>query len=222
MDITTFLAFTASFLLLIMSIYATMGLFGGKKSAPPLSFFSLGKEVDFHGLTTLSTALAKKEVKAWNQFAFGSPYIVAEKIVKRGKKYSYLAVPKGFESDLQGYLLLRGIRYFKVDNPVPIEAESILVSNFSFKSLGSFEKIDSMVMPIAHTDHGGAVVQIVMRGDSDGLCEINSRLATFGDDHEARRLFYMISGDTKAQSGSKKLEQAISLRLFKDKNVERF
>jgi len=222
MEVTTFLAFTVSFLLLIMSIYATVGLFGGRKLAPPLSFYSLGKELDFHGLTALTTALAKKEIKAWNQFTFGSPYIVTEKIVKRGKRFSYLAIPKGFESDLQGYLLLRGIRFYKVDNPIPIEAESILVSNFSFKNLGGLEKIDSMVMPIAHTDHGGAVVQIVMRGDEDGSCEVSSRLATFGDEHEAQRLLYMISGDTKAKSGSKKLEEAISLRLFREKNVERF
>lgn len=222
MDITTFLTLTASLLFLVMSIYATVGLFGGKKPAPPLSFYSLGKELDFHGLTTLSTALAKKDIRAWNRFAFGGPYIVAEKIVKRGKRYSYLAVPKGFESDLQGYLLLRGIRYFKVDNPVPVEAESILVSNFSFRNLGSLAKIDSMVMPIAHSDHGGAVVQVVMRGNEDGSCEVDSRLATFGDEHEAQRLFYMVSGDTKAKPGSKKLEQAISLRLFREKNVERF
>ena len=222
MDITTFLAFAASFLLLVMSIYAAVGLFGRSKSAPPLSFYSLGKELDFHGLTALSMALAKKEIKAWNQFSFGSPYIVAEKIIKRGKRYSYLAVPKGVESDFQGYLLLRGIRYYKVDNPVPIKAESIFVSNFSFKSLGGLEKIDSMVMPIAHTDHGGAVVQIMIRGDEDGSCEVDSRLATFGDEYEAQRLFYMIGGNTKAKSGSKKLEQAISLRLFREKNIERF
>jgi hypothetical protein len=79
-----------------------------------------------------------------------------------------------------------------------------------------------MIAPIAHTEHGGAVVQLLVRGDRDGSCELNSRLATFGDDHEARKLFYMISGNTKAKSGSKKLERNISLRLFGEKNVERF
>jgi hypothetical protein len=122
MDVTSFIGFIASFMLLVVSIYATLGLFGGRKSAPPLSFYNLGKELDFHGLTTLSMAIAKKEIKLWNKFTFGDPYIVAEKIMKRGKKYSYIAVPKGFESDFQGYLLLKGIRHFKVDNPVPVEA----------------------------------------------------------------------------------------------------
>ncbi len=222
MEITTFLGFMASFLLLFISIFVTMGFFGGRKPAPPLSFYNLNKELDFDGLVSLSTAVAKVRMKSWNRFNFGDPYIVVEQIMKKGVKSSYLAVPKGFESDLQGYLLLKGIRYFKVDNPVPIEAESILVSNFSFRNIKSLDKINSMILPIANSQYGGAVIQLVMRGDREGGYRLNSRLATFGDEHEARRLFYTISGDSKAQPGSKKMEEAVSLRLFREKNAERF
>ncbi len=199
-----------------------MGFFGGRKPAPPLSFYSLGKELDFDGLVALSTAVAKVRMKFWNKFSFGDPYIVIEQIIKKEMKYSYLAVPKGFESDMQGYLLLKGIRYFKVDNPVPIEAESILVSDFSFRNMKNLNKINSMVIPIVDSQYGGAVIQLVMRGDREGGYELNSRLVTFGDEHEARRLFYAISGDSKAQPGSKKLEEAVSLRLFREKDAEKF
>ena len=222
MDVLQFLGFTAAFLLLFISVFVTVGHFGGRKPAPPLSFYSLGRDLDFEGLVALSSAVASKEIKFWNQYNYGEPYIVSEQIIKKGKRYSYIAVPKGFESDFQGYLLLRSIRFFKVGNPIPIEAESILVSDFSFRNIGSLNKLNSMVMPIAHSQYGGAAVQMVLRGKREGGFELNSRLATFGDDHEARKLFYAISGNARAQHGSKKLEEAMSLRLFREKNVERY
>lgn len=221
-NLAQFLGFAAAFLLLVISIFVTMGYFGGRKLAPPLSFYTLSRELDFDGLVMLSTAVAKKEVKAWNQFIFGPPYIVAEQVFGNEAKYSYIAVPRGFESDFQGYLLLRGIKFSKVDDPAPIEAESILVSDFSFRGLNGFEKLSAVVSPAAASKYGGAVVQLVMRGEKDGGFQLNSRFATFGDDYEARRLFYAISKNPRAKFGSKKLEEAVSLRLFREKNAEEF
>lgn len=220
-QLAEFLGYSASLLLMVMGIFVTMGFWGNKKESPPLSFFHIqNSDLDFGGIKALGQTVAERKISGWNQFAFGAPYIVSEVMYKNGQRYDYVAVPASFESELQGYLLLRGIKFNKVDNTEAIDAESILVSDFSLKALGGAE-MENIIGPVAHSEYGGAAVQVLLRGNKDGAIDINSRLITFGDSVEAQRIFKTISGNQKGKFHSNSLETSVSLRLFRDKNVER-
>lgn len=215
-----FLGYSTALLLMMMSIFITLGLFGNKKTLPPISFFKIQGNVDFDDLKALSITMAKRPIKKWNRYAFGDPYLVLEKIYRNGTMNEYIAVPTSFESELQGFLLLKGIKLKKSEVPDSIEAESILVSNFSFKSLGSISKLNNILASTPSSQYGGAVIQLLMRGNREGGITLDSRLMAFGDETESRRVFYSLGGDLKSNFESKKLEWATSLRLFRDKNSE--
>lgn len=214
------LGYSVALLLMMMSIFVAMGLWGDKKTLPPVSFFKISGSVGFDDLKSLSITMAQGSIKKWNRYSFGEPYLVLEKIYKNGIMNEYLAVPTSFESELQGFLLLKGIKLEKSEAPEPIEAESILVSNFSFKSLGSINKLNNIVASAASSQYGGAVIQLLMKGNRQGGITLNSRLMAFGDETEAKRIIYSLGGNLKSDLKSKKLEWATSLRLFRDKNSE--
>lgn len=204
-----------------MSVFVTMGFWGNKKTSPPLSFFHITRgNLNLEGLKALSQTIAERRISGWNQFVFGEPYLVAETMYKKGQRYEYVAVPKSFESELQGYMLLKGIKFNKVEDTEPIEAESILVSDFSFKSAGDPGSPGGIIGPVSNNKYGGAAVQLLLRGGKKGGLDINSRLISFGDEEEARKIFNMLGGNPKGRFSSKELELATSLRLFRDKNSE--